>query len=422
MSTVMKLAGDLACQKNSYLKSLTVTVLKCEAAAKEHESWVKSAVEKKGKSEWWVVQVDDTVLFPEGGGQPFDTGYIGDAYCGNVQRKGMEVFHLVDQQLEVNKEMEMKLDWSRRWDQMQQHTGQHLLTAVMEQIAGLETMCWGMGKETSYIQLPSAKVPQEKLDAVEEKCNEFIRDATAVSVAEKVEAQKVEDARESKSVPEGAEGGVIRYVDINGVDACTCCGTHVKHLAHLQSMKLLHYEPKGDTCRLYFVTGERVNKLLSGCYDRERAIIKLLGTNADDLENGIKRVQKTAATLKKSHASALKSLSPLVGDQLVQEMKEKGCNNKLLFHHRPDADMPYMMTVAEKVAASDPTTLAVLTQGDKKGGEGQMLLSCKSEDRLKAAAEKATTVLNAKGGAGKGVWRGKVPDLKLMKDFEKLEL
>ena len=357
----MKLAGDLSCQKNSYLKTLITKVVKCgEATEKVHKAWVKAAVAPAGgvPAKWWAVQLEDTVLFPEGGGQPFDVGTIGEAYCGNVQRVGMEVWHLTDASLQEGSEVEVTLNWARRWDQMQQHTAQHMLTAVCEKELSQETQCWGMGVDMSYIQLGIAKLSEEDIQRVEDACNEHIRNNLVTEVLNKTAAEL---GAEGVSVPEGAETGVLRYVSIPGVDAGPCCGTHVGSLSHLQGIKLLHIEPKGNTLRLYFVAGERMFRLLHGAYHREKRIVKLVGTSADDLENAISRNAKTAQANKKAKENAFKELALLRGDKLAADVTP----NQTIAHHEDDADMNYLMVVADAITKKEPTALVICT-GDKK--------------------------------------------------------
>ncbi|KAJ9469072.1 putative alanyl-tRNA editing protein alaX [Diplonema papillatum] len=423
----MKLAGDLACQNDSFAQTLTTRVVECRELEKGERDWAKNAALGTGRpapEAWWVVQLDDTVLFPEGGGQPFDTGMIGDAFCGNVQRKGLAACHLVDRKLEVDSEVKVSVDWPRRLDHMQQHTGQHLLSATVEKLLGLDTMCWGLGLETSYIQLPVGSLKKESIQEVEDACNEKIRQATPVVMTQHTPASAAcgDSTDAAPSAPAAAGGGKVRMIDVQGVENSPCCGTHVAHLGQLQSLKLLHTESKADTVRLFFVFGRRVQNLLGAAYDRERALMKLLGTHPGDFENAISRVQKSAATLKKTSQAALKELASFVGDSLAATA-EPGKENQRIRYHRDDADMPFLQTVVEKVSAKDPSVLIVLTQGEKgKGGEGQMLIACGKEDRFKVAVAKAEEVLQAKGGANKGKWRGKVPNLKLLKDFDKLEL
>lgn len=117
-----------ACQRNSYLKELKSLVLSCKQVADKYH-----------------VILDDTVLFPEGGGQPDDRGKIGDVEVEKVFRDGNKAVHVMSKPLNENESYHCAIDWFRRFDHMQQHTGQHLLSAIAEHKYGLQTTSWDLG-------------------------------------------------------------------------------------------------------------------------------------------------------------------------------------------------------------------------------------------------------------------------------------
>eukprot|EP01063_Lacrimia_lanifica_P013796 TRINITY_DN20401_c0_g1_i1.p2 TRINITY_DN20401_c0_g1~~TRINITY_DN20401_c0_g1_i1.p2 ORF type:complete len:419 (+),score=196.10 TRINITY_DN20401_c0_g1_i1:74-1330(+) len=411
---MMKLAGELACQENPALRRLTTKVVKVAEAggAQVHAEWVKNAVaEAKEGKKWWVAQLEDTVLFPEGGGQPFDVGQVGGAYCANVQRVGLEVWHLVDEELEEGAEVDVEVAWARRWDHMQQHTAQHMLTAVCEgEPYGLPTMCWGMGEDMSYIQLPVNKLPEDKMREIEDRCNEHIREQINVvttTVAAHVDPNAPAD--------DNAKGAAIRTVEILGVDKGPCCGTHISNLSHLQLLKLLHVEPKGNTLRLFFVAGSRALRMLTSMYDRERSMVKLLGTFPADLHNAASAMKKSNNASKKTLQTCFKELGQLQGDKMALAAQP----NELIFHHYDEADMLYLMAVADRIVAKQPTAFVICSGEKKPSGEKAMLMVCSSPERLAAAVAEAEKAFAAKGGSNRGKWRGKLAHGKGMDKFEK---
>eukprot|EP01062_Namystynia_karyoxenos_P036199 TRINITY_DN26365_c0_g1_i1.p2 TRINITY_DN26365_c0_g1~~TRINITY_DN26365_c0_g1_i1.p2 ORF type:complete len:447 (+),score=177.28 TRINITY_DN26365_c0_g1_i1:53-1393(+) len=418
--------GELACQRDSFLRTLDTTVARCVPARDfpQAAEWIKNAELPPGAAapaDWWCVQLADTPLFAEGGGQPSDTGRIGDALCANVQRVGMEVWHLCDKAVEPGAAVAAAVDWDRRWDHMQQHSGQHLLTAVVESELGLETASWSLGKELCNIQLGVNTLARDQIDRVERICNEHIRKAAEVSVSVISDKEQIREfsTRSSRGIPEDVTGA-IRLVHLPGVDRSTCCGTHVRLLSDLQLIRVLHFEPKGNTMRLFFVVGDRALRQSAQMYDRERALVKAVGTAPEDLVAAVERIKKSAADSKKAHAAALKDLAPLLG--AAAAAAHDPAAGKAFFLHRDDADMGFLMTVCDKFAEQHPGCLAVLSFGDRRqGGEGQLLIAG-PEDKLAAAAQKAVELTQAKGGINKGRWRGKMPSLKKLKDLEKAGL
>ena len=118
----------LACQRNSYLKELRSVVLSCRKVAEKYH-----------------VVLDDTVLFPEGGGQPDDRGRIGNVVVEQVFRDGNKAVHVVSKPVNENESYDCSIDWNRRFDHMQQHSGQHLLSAIADFKYGYKTTSWDLG-------------------------------------------------------------------------------------------------------------------------------------------------------------------------------------------------------------------------------------------------------------------------------------
>ncbi|KAI8850686.1 Threonyl/alanyl tRNA synthetase [Chytridium lagenaria] len=257
--------GRLLCQRNSLLRSHTATVISSKpvTGSKHHE-----------------VILSDTVLFPTGGGQPHDVGTIAGVKVVEVLRRGLECVHIVEEGVgEIGSEVEVKLEWGRRWDHMQQHSGQHLLSAIAEQEFKLDTVAWGLGKDRCHIELDLTKregvAPTvDELTALEAKVNEVVRGAMKFEVVE--EGMEVRP----ESMPEDLkEGG---WLDRNPFFDFPCCGTHVSTTADLQCLKLLHTEKvRGKNLRLFFLFGDRVIATFQQSLLRERAIGSILSTGPE---------------------------------------------------------------------------------------------------------------------------------------------
>lgn len=155
---------------------------------------------------------------------------------------------------------------------MQQHSGQHLITAIFERDFGYDTKCWWLGTETSFIELDAKNLTQDDLNSVEKTVNQLIADAAGVSV--KV-YEKDDPALSSGDVTRATRGlpedhvGSIRVVTIEGVESNMCCGTHVNNLSQLQCIKILNIEKSKGKLLLHFLVGNRVLKKLQACFNRE---------------------------------------------------------------------------------------------------------------------------------------------------------
>lgn len=222
-------------------------------------------------------------MFPEGGGQPTDHGKIivksieGEEKTlevTSVIRKGAEAIHYVnvnpEVSLKVGDEIVQVVDWNRRHDNMQQHSGQHLISALFEKEFNYNTRAWWLGAESSYIEIDGKNITDEEMKKIDRLSNECIAKALPVNVQmfDSADSAGDEVTRASKGLPVDLSGPV-RVVNIEGVDSNMCCGTHVTNLAQLQMIKLMNIERTKGKTFVHFLVGNRVLKKLESSFQRE---------------------------------------------------------------------------------------------------------------------------------------------------------
>ncbi|CAK1544868.1 unnamed protein product [Leptosia nina] len=268
------------CQENSFLKEYTSKVLKCEPTKEPIIEYGKST-----KFEGYQITLENTILFPAGGGQPHDLGWLNEVEVLQVLRKGEDALHFTKEPIEVGTFVTQKINWDRRFDHMQQHSGQHLLSAILEKDYNLPTTSWWLGCDESYVELDTISVENKTIETVEEKCNLMIRSALPVDVKICKASDPDLNKEHTKSLPKDCTD-TLRIICIGDVDENMCCGTHVSNLSQLQMIKLLGYEPgkKGKT-NLRFLVGNRVTKVFQSMLDREKVLVGLLKAICKGLEN-----------------------------------------------------------------------------------------------------------------------------------------
>lgn len=227
--------------------------------------------------------MQDTILFPEGGGQPSDRGNLvlktseGEKKFEviSVIRKGPDAVHSIendgnDRDLEVGDEVVQVVDWDRRHDHMQQHSGQHLISALFEKEFNYNTRAWWLGGESSYIEIDGKNITDVEMHKIERMCNDYIAQALSVNVQiyETADGAGDEVSRASRGLPIDLSGP-IRVINIEGVDSNMCCGTHVTNLAQLQIIKLMNIEKTKGKTFVHFLVGNRVLKKLESTFQRE---------------------------------------------------------------------------------------------------------------------------------------------------------
>ncbi|KAJ3208174.1 Alanyl-tRNA editing protein Aarsd1 [Dinochytrium kinnereticum] len=332
--TVPVPVGRLLCQRNAFLRTCTATVV--------------SATPSKTPKRVDVV-LSDTILFPTGGGQPHDVGRIGGRVVVEVLRKGLECVHVVEEGegvLSVGEEVAVELDWERRWDHMQQHSGQHLLSALAEQQYNLNTVGWGLGQDKCYVELDLTKRPpptSEELASLESKVNEVIRSALPFQVKE----EEPEDRPDSMPT-DLRDVGVVRFVSIGKLDRNPCCGTHVSTTADLQCLKLLHTEKvRGKNIRLFFLFGDRVMASFQQSLLRERAIGSILSTGPEKHVEKLTHLTKQLKDSNRTTKSLTKDLTHLLSTKLSTHPSPP---THPILHHRDDADVEFLQTLIRSLS------------------------------------------------------------------------
>lgn len=262
-------------------------------------------VGKDGKGFYAIL--DQTCFYPEGGGQPGDTGTIGSARVLDVQMAGDEIRHYTDFLLE-KKSYQANLDWERRFDHMQQHAGQHVLSAIFDDQYGLKTSSFHLGAERVSIDLDAPEIASEVLAAVEEAVNEVIRRHLPITV------QWVDDIQ-AQALPlrkPPAVSGEIRLVKIEGIDLNACGGTHPKNTADIGQIKIISTEKSKGGTRVYFLCGHR-----AAGYFRE--LVSISDELVRQLNAPVRELPATAAALIAEKAGLEKELKDVRAKLLEAE-------------------------------------------------------------------------------------------------------
>lgn len=356
--------------------------------------------EEKGRP---FVVLEDTVFYPEGGGQPCDLGTLNGIAVVDVQKRDGEIRHYLAAPL-VEGPASLVLDWARRFDHMQQHTGQHLLTAVAQDQFQWATTAFHLGETVCDIELNAASMSLRDLEVLEEAVAAEIRAHREVTARWVSPEAYGREAVRSRGLPEGHTGD-IRLVQIAGVDLNTCGGTHLHHTGEIEALKLLGTEGIRGGTRLYYVAGRRARLRLGAHENRNAALRALLGAPDEDLVNALQ--------IKLDQLLALDRRSRRLEEELaeVQATALAARPGALVEAHLDGRDMAFLQKLARGVLAADPAKTVFLTT--EAGGQGLFLLSAgeASSFDVPAAGRALAAILGAKGGGAGRNFQGKAPSL-----------
>ncbi len=351
----------------------------------------------------WVV-LADTVLYPEGGGQPADHGTVDGVAVTDVRRSPEGIRHLLAEPV-ASGGVTVRLDWDRRFDHMQQHTAQHLLTAVAQDRFGWPTTAFHLGADVSDVELDTTALPPAAVADLEEAVAAEVRAARPVCVSWIEPAELAGAGVRTRGLPDG-HTGPVRLVEIVGIDRNTCGGTHVRSTAELEAVALLGTEPMRGGTRLHFVAGRRMRALLRRHETRGAALRATLQAPDDEL------VDVAAAKLAAlDHtARALRRTEEELADAVAASLAATG--TRTADAHLGLREVAFLQRVGRRFAELRPDALALLT-ADAAAGGALFVVAAGADTGidLRAAGTRVAERLGGRGGGAGVLFQGKTPSL-----------
>jgi alanyl-tRNA synthetase len=364
------------------------------------EAHILRSGEEKGRA---FVILEDTIFYPEGGGQPCDLGTVNGVPVLDVQKRDGTIRHYLDAVVPEGPAT-LVLDWPRRFDHMQQHTGQHLLTAVAQDRFGWGTTAFHLGGTTCDIEVDAASITVGDMERLEEAVAVEIRSRREVTARwVNPEDYTHEDVR-SRGLPEGHQGD-IRLVQIEGVDLNTCGGTHLRHTGEIEVLKLLGTEGIRGGTRLFYVAGGRARRRLGAHEQRNGVLRTLLGAPDEELVSALQIKLDQLLALERRSRRSEESLAEYMSAALAARP------GTLAEAHLEGRDMAFLQKLARGILAADPAKAVFLTTD--QGGQGLFLLSAGEASGLDvpAVGKAVASMLGAKGGGSGRNFQGKAESL-----------
>ncbi len=346
----------------------------------------------------YAVVLADTLLRPAGGGQPADRGWLdGHPVRGLEARADGRVSHRVDAPL--SGAVQVELDWPRRYDHMQQHTAQHLLTAIAGAELGLRTTAFHLGEAHSDLELDIPALDAGLAADLQQRVNAAVRRGLPVRSGWVDEETYRRLEVRSRLLPAGLSGP-YRLVEIEGLDRNTCTGTHVASTAEVQAVVLADSEQLRGGTRVFFLAGGRVLDALDERLERERSLNRLLSCGPPDHPAAIERLQAEVRAARQRARARRQELADQLGAGLAAGPFPAAL-------HRPDDDMAMLQAVARAMLERRPDGLALLTAGR---GSGVFVLAGPAE-RVARLGPRVAEQLDGRGGGAGALYQGKVAAL-----------
>ena len=262
------------------LREFTAEVLSCE--------------ETKGG---YTVVLDQTAFYPEGGGQGADHGTLGAANVLDVHEKAGVITHLCDKPLSAGTSVAGAIDWARRFDHMQQHSGEHICSGIICERYGCDNVGFHMGTDVTTIDF-NADITWDELMEIEERANRYIYENHAIDIhfyrGKELEAVEY---RSKKPLD-----GDVRIVKFPGADCCACCGTHVMQSGAVGIVKFLSCQKFREGVRIELLAGERAYRYLRATWEQNLRAAQMLSARPTESAKAVERVLSELGGLKQRAA------------------------------------------------------------------------------------------------------------------------
>lgn len=290
----------------------------------------------------WEVVLDASYFYPESGGQPADTGALGDARVIGVHESGEStIVHEVDAPLAVER-VTGTVDWRTRFDHMQQHSGQHILSRAFIEVCDAETVSFHMGGDSCTIDLDVADVAAESIAAAELLANGVIQENRPVTVTTRSPAE-VDKSAIRKDLPRGVDA--IRLVEVQGFDTCPCCGTHVRHTGELGLIKVLKSEKTKGRVRIHFKTGMRAYEDYRVKHDLVSVLSTRFTTAVENVPDAVEKLAAENRSFKKSIKKLNNRIMAADKRRLLAAAESSG-NKKIITAVLEDVEPAYLKALS----------------------------------------------------------------------------
>ena len=356
-----------------------------------HANIVKTGSDENGN----YIVLDNTAFYPTGGGQPHDTGWIHDIEISNVEKVEDEIRHYTTSSIPgIFGEIFAKLNWARRFDHMQQHTGQHILTAAFVELFEFATTSFHLGTELVTIDLNVGDITEEQLAAAEKRANEIILENRPIETKWVTEDELENyNLRKDVSVDEDIRLVIIPDYDYNG-----CGGTHPTSTGQVGLLKILATEKMKQQIRVHFVCGQRVLDQLAM---RKSVLSDVARQLSAPEEQAAEAMRKFAAATKQTE----KSLKDAQDALLQFEAKELSGENiaARIFENRSIQDL---QKLARFITEQNEQAIALLVAAHEDKLQFVAARGKAQTTSMKAVASAVLPMINGKGGGNDALVQG----------------
>jgi len=325
--------------EDSHIKEFEATVISCEKKENTYE-----------------LVLDKTAFFPEGGGQPGDTGWMDGIEVLDTQESGDTVIHYIASEIQADSVVKCRIDWDKRFGRMQNHSGEHVVSGIIHGMTGFNNVGFHMGEDCVTIDF-DGEISQEQLAEIEKRANKAIADNIRIEafIPSKEELNNI-DYRSKKELL-----GDVRIVKIEGIDICACCAPHVYTTGEIELVKFISSMRHRGGTRIEMLSGKNAYDDYVSKHDSVVGISRLLSAKTDEVVEAVERIMREKEELKQQNYSLCKS----VVNMYIEKYKNVSEGNIVIFEACLSDN--HVRDIINELVKSCPGIVGVFAGNDEAG-------------------------------------------------------
>ena len=361
--------------KDSFIKEFTATV-----------------IDSYPKADGFFTILDNTAFFPEGGGQPADTGYINDSKVYDVQINDGIIYHYTTKQFEKGEEVTSTLNFSRRFDFMQQHSGEHIMSGIAHSLYGCENVGFHLSDDIVTLDFDKP-LSDEQISEIEKGANQKIfQNVEFITYYPDKDTLKSLNYRSKKELE-----GDIRIVEIENTDMCACCAPHVKTAGQIGIIKVISREKLRGGVRLEIKCGSRALKDYNIKQSNITAISSALCVKPEETAMAVERLLSQLSELKFK-------ITDIKRKSVLEKVENFETQSEITAEFYEDLEIKDLQHIADLIYKKCGGLRAVFSQSDN----GFCFCICSDSDKLDSWFKNFKSTFNVRGGGRNGMVQGTV--------------
>ncbi len=346
------------------------------------------------------VFLDQTAFYPTSGGQPYDTGLIHGVPVIDVLEDGPRILHRLARPVNVD-EVECSVDWQRRFDHMQQHSGQHLLSAVFAALYGMNTLSFHLGSDISTLDLDAPALEPAQILRAEQRANELVFQNRPITIA-------YEQASEAAGLrKESARQGLLRIVIIRDLDRSACGGTHVRATGEIGPIMIRRLEKIRGNIRVEFLCGLRAVRRARADFDALTQVARAVSASLDETPSLVAALHARLSEVEKSARRLARELAETRGRRLYYETPPGPDGRRLLFKRLPAGSLSEELRVEAQSFTAQPKSIYLAAIDEPPS----LLLAASDDENINPGVllKEALSRAGGRGGGNARIAQGSLP-------------